>query len=64
MFKPDIIKSGGSSWLNAGTQFSELYHALKTKYSFLPYLNNLRVTIGNKPVPGDHDSDDELASCV
>ena len=22
------------------------------------------LTIGNKPVPGDHESDDELASCV
>ena len=29
------------------------------KFSFLHYLNNLRVPIGIKPAPGDHESDDE-----
>ena len=30
------------------------------KYSFLPYLNNLCVLIGKKPLPGDHESDGEI----
>ena len=29
------------------------------KYSFLNFLNNLLFTVGKKPNPGEHKSDDE-----
>ena len=54
-----ILCNFGSSWLNAGSNCQRKKYIFLYKYSFLHYLNNLRVPMGKKPAPRDHESDDQ-----